>query len=158
MQMRTLAARWHDLEERRRRAADAASGDSHAAGDRTVLSWGKHTGKTFAEAWLDQAYVKWCCEHMRMSMVGGNQLAWLIYVSERIAAEVEMLDMLGPDAATAVAETTTSRRLAAVEARVLSMEQTLVRLVASVASLSDRTPGGEEPPPPPPPPPPVTAD
>ena len=151
-----MAARWDELEQRRQRAADR---DADAAGSRRVLTWGKHTGKTFAEAWLDQAYVKWYCEHMRMINVGGNQLAWMVYVGERIAREVEMLDRLGPDAATAVAETTTSRRLAAVEARVASMEQTLMRLVASVASLSDRTPGGEEPPPPtPPPPPPVTAD
>ena len=139
--MRTLAARWEDLEERRRRAADMASGDADAGGDMCVLSWGKHKAESFAEAWLDQPYVKWCCEHMHIHAVSGNRLAWLNYLTARIAAEVEVLDALGPD--TATAEITTSRRLAALEARMLSMEQTL--MMRLLASFSDRTPGGEEP-------------
>ena len=111
-------------------------------GDRCVLSWGKHKGKSFAEAWLDQAYVKWCCEHMRTSAVSGNRLAWLNYLSARIAAEVEELDAPGVDTATAETTATAASRLAALEARVFSMEQWQMRLLAS---FSDRTPGGEEP-------------
>jgi len=135
MKMRTLATRWKDLEERRRRAAEMASGDADAGGDICVLS-----GEFFAEAWLDQPYVKWCCEHMHIHEVSGNRLAGLNYLTTRIAAKVEVLDALCPD--TATAEITTSRRLAALEAWVLGMEQTLMRLLAS---FSDRTPGGEEP-------------
>ena len=72
MKMRTLATRWKDLEERRRRAAEMASGDADAGGDICVLS-----GEFFAEAWLDQPYVKWCCEHMHIHEVSGNRLAEL---------------------------------------------------------------------------------
>ena len=145
---RTLATRWKDLEEHRGRAADRAIvGDTGDVGKTQVLSWGKHKGVSFAKAWLDQDYVKWSCEHMHIQEVSGNRLAWLNYLSMRMAVEVEALGTLYPDTVTntgseSTAEIGTSRRLAALEARMWCVEQLMERILAAV---SDSIPGGNEP-------------
>ena len=148
VQESTLATRWKDLEKHRRRAASRAVGDTAADPEATLfLTWGKHKGVSFTQAWLDESYVKWCCEHMHIQEVSGNRLAWLHFLSVRIAAEVEALETLYPDTASrtgseSAAENGTSRHLAALEARMLIMERVMMRVLAAV---SDSTPSSEEP-------------
>ena len=112
-----------------------------------ILTWGKHKGASFAEAWLDQNYVKWCCEHMSTQQVSGNRLAWLTYLSKRMAAEVEALDTLYPDTTASAssgsaAETArataraTATRFAALEARMLSMEHAVERVLMRVLAAA----------------------
>ena len=73
--------------EHRRRAASGAVGDTAADPEATLfLTWGKLKGVSFTQAWLDESYVKWCCQHMHIQEVSGNRLAWLHFLSVRIAA------------------------------------------------------------------------
>lgn len=142
MKQGTLASRWQDLTLRRERAASRADADTSAAEEKMVLTWGKHSGVSFAEAWLDQSYVKWCCEHMHLQQVSGNRLAWLTYLSMRMAAEVEALDTLYPDTTTSTssesaAEIGMPSRFAALEARMLSMERVVMRVLAAVSEGCD---------------------
>ena len=113
------------------------------AGEKIVLEWGKHAGKLFGEAWLDQNYVKWCCEHMNPQGATGNRQAWLNYLSTRMAAEVEALDADHPqDRDTTTTKKSTNiesvaesdRRIAELEARVRFLEQAWSRLMTMVAA------------------------
>ena len=142
MKQNTLASRWKDLTLRRERAASGAIAGAAAEEEKMVLTWGKHSGMSFAEAWLDESYVKWCCEHMYPQQVSGNRLAWLTYLSMRMAAEVEALDTLHPDTTTSTssesaAEIGMASRFAALEARMLSMERVVMRVLAAVAEGCD---------------------
>ena len=135
----TLTMRWKDLEERRasreraeERARASATSDTEGLGCVQILDWGKHKGDSFAEAWLDKAYVKWCCEHMHIHQVKGNRLAWLNYLSMKMAAEVEALD--------ATTESATPQRLANLEARMSNMEQMLGRILIAI---EESIPGSE---------------
>ena len=118
-----------------------------------VLTWGKHSGVSFAEAWLDQSYVKWCCQYMHPQQVSGNRLAWLTYLSMRMAAEVEALDILYPDTTRntsgesgctgstlcpdTAAEIGMPSRFAALEARMLSLERVVPMLVLAAVPDSE---------------------
>ncbi len=107
------------------------------------LTFGKHKGKTFDEAFLDQSYVGWCCGHMDIGKVDGNQFAWLSYLSTKMAEEEERLDeaeQRAESSATSVTGTSQPRaatvkghvstdRITLLEDRVASLEGMLSRML-----------------------------
>ena len=117
-------------------------------GPAAIMTWGKHKGSTFQQAFEDQDYLTWCVAHLVKEKLVGNRLAWYEFMEDQIQpAEEKEASQEDEDPATTRFRATprprpaaeemsneNAERLEAVEAQVGAIEQ---RLGAMETMLSE---------------------
>ena len=133
----TLRSRWLAFREQQNNVVT----QSLPAGKQVIKFGEKWKNHTFDEAWADQGYVGWCCQHMTMETArgSGNKLAWLNYLNMRMATELEVPEeeqVTGNSGSGAGTDRDTEgmmQRIRSVEQRMASMERMLSRILEAVA-------------------------